>query len=116
MDEMNRRTPGFERAVAATHWGQPLSLDAPLPEGESVATNWHDDPARVAEARHNRVALASLVATLPPRQRRIVTSHYYGGKSLRSIGKQLAVSPQRVSQLHLAAINSLRERARAIPH
>ena len=111
--EMNRRTPGFERALAATHWGQPLSLDAPLPEGERVVTNWHDDPARVVELRLDRAALEQLVATLPPRQRRILTSHYFGGRSLRTIGKQLAVSPQRVSQLHLNAISALRERVRA---
>lgn len=111
--EMNRRTPGFERAVAATRWGQPLSLDAPLPEGESVATNWHEDPARVVESRQDRAALRRLIGTLPPRQRRIVTSHYFGGRSLRAIGAQLAVSPQRVSQLHLNAIAALRERARA---
>ena len=113
MAEMNRRTPGFERAVAATRWGQPLSLDAPLPEGESVTTNWHEDPARVVESRQDRAALRRLIRTLPPRQRRIVTSHYFGGCSLRAIGAQLAVSPQRVSQLHLHAIAALRERARA---
>jgi RNA polymerase sigma factor for flagellar operon FliA len=113
MAEMNRRTPGFERAVAATRWGQPLSLDAPLPEGESVTTNWHGDPARVVESRHDRAALQQLIGTLPPRQRRVVTSHYFGGRSLRAIGAQLAVSPQRVSQLHLTAIAALRERARA---
>lgn len=113
MAEMNRRAPGFERAVAATHWGQPLSLDAPLPEGESLVTNWHEDPARVVELRHDRIALARLVASLPKRQRRIVTSHYFGERSLRAIGQQLAVSPQRVSQLHIDAISTLRERARA---
>ncbi|HZY99902.1 MAG TPA: sigma-70 family RNA polymerase sigma factor [Candidatus Baltobacteraceae bacterium] len=115
MAEMNRHTPGFERAVAATHWGQPLSLDAPLPEGESVVTNWHEDPARVVESRQDRAALERLVESLPPRQRRIVAAHYFGGRSLRAIGEQLAVSPQRVSQLHLNAISSLRERARAAP-
>ncbi len=113
MAEMNRRTPGFERAVAATQWGQPLSLDAPLPEGERVVMNWHEDPARILERRYDRDALEQLVATLPPRQHRIVTSHYFGGRSLRAIGEQLAVSPQRVSQLHLNAISALRERARA---
>lgn len=116
MAEMNRRRPGFERAVAATNWGQPLSLDAPLPEGEDVVPNWQDDPARVFECRENRVALAQLVASLPPRQRRVVAAHYFGERSLRSIGRQLAVSSQRVSQLHLAAISRLRERACAAPH
>jgi RNA polymerase sigma factor FliA len=114
--EMNRRAPGFERALAATHWGQPLSLDAPLPEGESVVVNWHEDPARVVESRQDRAALEQLVAALPPRQRRVVASHYFGGRSLRAIGKQMAVSPQRVSQLHLNAISTLRERVRAEGH
>lgn len=113
MAEMNGHAPGFERAVAATRWGQPLSLDAPLPEGESLVTNWHEDPARVVESRQDRASLTRLIASLPPRQRRIVTSHYFGGRSLRAIGAQLAISPQRVSQLHLNAVSTLRERARA---
>jgi RNA polymerase sigma factor for flagellar operon FliA len=114
--EMNRHAPGFERAVAATHWGQPLSLDAPLPEGESIVLNWRDDPARVVERRQKRAALARLIATLSPRQRGVVMAHYFGEQSLRAIGKQLGISSQRVSQLHVTAIARMKEQAHAAPH
>ncbi|MGA9271989.1 MAG: sigma-70 family RNA polymerase sigma factor, partial [Candidatus Cybelea sp.] len=45
--EMEGRCPGDRRALAAADRGQPLSLDAPLPRGESVAQDWSDDPARI---------------------------------------------------------------------
>jgi len=35
--EMEARCPGYARAVAAAYRGQPLSLDAPLPIGESLS-------------------------------------------------------------------------------
>ena len=47
-DEMERHRPGYRRAIAAVYRGQPLSLDAPLPIGESVVSDWSDDPARIA--------------------------------------------------------------------
>jgi RNA polymerase sigma factor FliA len=106
--EMERRFPGYRRAVAAAYCGQPLSLDAPLPQGESLTGDWSEDPARLVEARSERRALARLISGLSPRQRQVVLLHYFNGKSLRSVGKQLAISPQRASQLHIAAIAGLK--------
>jgi RNA polymerase sigma factor FliA len=106
--EMERRYPGYNRAVTAAHRGQPLSLDAPLPYGETLSGDWSDDPARVVEQRLERLRLAALVAGLPPRQRDIVTLHYFKSRSLRSVGKAMAISPQRASQLHLGAIERLK--------
>jgi DNA-directed RNA polymerase specialized sigma subunit len=37
-----------------------------------------------------------------------VLAHYYGERSLRSLGAPLGISPQRVSQLHVAAMRRLR--------
>jgi RNA polymerase sigma factor (sigma-70 family) len=106
--EMEVRCPGYGRAVAAAYRGQPLSLDAPLPIGESLAGDWSDDPARIVEERSERARLNVLISSLPPRHRQIVLLHYFGGKSLRTIGKHLAISPQRASQLHLSAIAGLK--------
>jgi len=47
---------------------------------------------------------------LPPRQRALVVAHYFGERPLRALGEEMRVSPQRVSQLHLAAIVHLRRR------
>ncbi len=106
--EMDLRCPGYRRAVAAAYRGQPLSLDAPLPIGESLSGDWSDDPGRIVEHCSESERLAALVDGLPPRQRQVVLLHYYSGKSLRAIGRQLAISPQRASQLHTSAIAGLK--------
>lgn len=116
VEEMEARCPGYRRAVAAAYRGQPLSLDAPLPIGESLSGNWSDDPARLVEESSERAHLAALIAGLPPRQRQVVLLHYFNGKSLRTVGKQMAISPQRASQLHISAITGLRRQAHAAPH
>jgi RNA polymerase sigma factor FliA len=113
--EMEHRCPGFTRAMAATHRGQPLSLDAPLPEGESVVLDWSGDPARIVEHRYHCEAFASLIERLPARQRHVIFEHYFCGRSLRSIGATMRISPQRASQLHRDAIAGLRSRMHASP-
>ena len=114
--EMEKRCPGYRRAVAAAHRGQPLSLDAPLPRGEALAYDWSDDPARIVERRLERARLAEMIAELPQRLREVIMMHYFNETSLRSVGKRLAISPQRASQLHSSAITKLKRRADAAPH
>lgn len=115
MREMERRCPGYHRALTAAHRGQPLSLDAPLPLGEALVSDWSGDPAHIVERRIESAALATLLDGLPARQRQILSMHYYRGDSLRSIGRRLAISPQRASQLHLSAIEKLKRAAGAPP-
>ncbi len=113
--EMNRRCPGFARAVVAAHRGQPLSLDAPLPRGESLGGDWHEDPARICERRFEHAALAAQIAELPRRQREVLLLHYFAENSLRAIGRRLSISPQRASQLHISAIEKLKRQAHVAP-
>ena len=114
--EMERRRPGYLRAMAATYRGQPLSLDAPLPPGEALAQDWSADPAMACELRAKRDELRASIDALPPRQRDVVNAHYFGERSLRAIGRAMAISSQRASQLHLSALAKLRAgRVRASP-
>jgi RNA polymerase sigma factor for flagellar operon FliA len=115
-NDMEQRCPGYRRAVAAAYRGQPLSLDAPLPLGESLVNDWGDDPARIVERRSESAQLAELIAGLPQRQREVVLLHYFKGNSLRSVGRRLAISPQRASQLHLSAIAKLKRECCASPY
>lgn len=115
LEEMEQRCPGYRRALAAAHCGQPLSLDSPLPLGESLVNDWSGDPAAIVERKLESAALHALVDALPRRQRDVVLLHYYSQASLRRIGKRLAISPQRASQLHLAALAKLRRNAVAAP-
>jgi len=114
--EMERRFPGYRRALTAAYRGQPLSLDAPLPLGEALVNDWSGDPAHIVECRSASARLAALVDGLPPRQREVVLLHYYQGTSLRSVGRRLAISPQRASQLHLSAIARLKRENLAAPY
>lgn len=114
--EMEQRCPGYRRAVAAAHRGQPLSLDAPLPRGESLAYDWSEDPARIVERRLERAQLNELIDGLPRRQRDVLLLHYYHQTSLRTLAKRLAISPQRASQLHTGAIAKLKRGIHAAPH
>jgi RNA polymerase sigma factor (sigma-70 family) len=88
-------------------------LDAPLPRGESLVDDWSGDPARIVERRSERARLAAQIALLSPRQRDVVMMHYFNHNSLRAVGRRLAISPQRASQLHLSAIAKLRNLTRS---
>ncbi|MGH7682747.1 MAG: sigma-70 family RNA polymerase sigma factor [Vulcanimicrobiaceae bacterium] len=107
-NELDDVVPGFQRALAQVECGLPLSLDAPLPYGTRVGADWSGDPARIFESLARRQRVRAAVAQLPPRQREIVLHHYFGENSLRSLSQRMAVTPQRISQLHCAALNRLR--------
>ncbi len=108
LTEMEQRRPGFLRATLAVAQGVPLSLDRPLPEGERICSDWSNDPALLLEERCDRETIACAVDALPPRQRQVIRDHYYGEWSLRQVGRRLRISPQRASQLHIAAMKKLR--------
>lgn len=107
--EMERRRPALRRAAMHAYRHSPLSLDGPLPLGERVSCDWSCDPAAIASAQMERDGVHAALRRLPPRQRRVLHLHYFSGHSLHQIGRLLAISPQRASQLHLAALKNLRK-------
>jgi RNA polymerase sigma factor for flagellar operon FliA len=107
--ELERGHPGLGKARAEAHRGTPLSLDAPMPPGARLTHDRGADPAATVVAAADRERLQAAIGTLPARQRAIVVAHYFGERSLRALSDELRVSPQRVSQLHLAAIERMRE-------
>jgi RNA polymerase sigma factor for flagellar operon FliA len=109
------RSKRYARAAAVLHRATPVSLDAPLPEGERGPIDRGADPAVIVSERDERANLRALVDGLPERQRRLVLAHYYGRASLRRISVAFNVSPQRASQLHMSAIQRLRKAANASP-
>ncbi len=107
--EMERRRPALRRAALHAYRYTPLSLDGPLPAGESLSGDWGSDPALIAGERVEREGVRAALHALPARQRHVLSLHYFSGHSLHQIGKALAISPQRVSQLHKAALKNLRK-------
>ena len=116
IEEVDAVVPGFSRATVVAHRTQPLSLDAPLPENESLASDPGADPAHIIQARAESDILHQALRRLPERERRLVCAHYFGGHSLRDIGKKMRISPQRASQLHLAAVSRMKKALLAATH
>jgi RNA polymerase sigma factor (sigma-70 family) len=109
MAELERTRPALVRARADAFRGSPLSLDAPLPpDVRAPAGNADDDPAHVVVAVAERKRVHDAIRTLPPRQRTLVVAHYFADRPLRALSVEMRISPQRVSQLHLAAIQRIR--------
>ncbi len=106
--DLERRLPAVAAARAEVHRRTPLSLDHVLPLGERIEPDWSGDPQSVVAARLERRRVHAAIAALGPRQRSIVVAHYFGDKRLRELVEPLGVSPQRVSQLHLNALERLR--------
>jgi len=49
------------------------------------------------------------IATLPPREQRVIALYYYNEVTMKDIGTELGVNESRVSQLHARAIRRLRD-------
>ena len=108
-NEMEIRRPSLRRAALHAYRYTPLSLDSPLPVDESLRPDWTQDPAQLAAQTLHREYIQSALMKLTRRQRSVVTLYYYFNKSLYEIGRALAISPQRASQLHVAALRNLRK-------
>jgi RNA polymerase sigma factor for flagellar operon FliA len=107
--EMEIRRPGLRRATVHSHRYAPLSLDGPLPANERLSADSAADPAAIAVVRGELAEVHDAISRLSPRQQRLVHLHYFRERSLHHIGKAFQISPQRASQLHLAALKSLRK-------
>jgi RNA polymerase sigma factor (sigma-70 family) len=105
---MQHSSPALFNARTEAHRRAPLSLDYPLPRGERLQIDRADDPQTLIEARTDLGRVYGAIAELPSRQRRIVLAHYFAERKLRELVAPLHISPQRVSQLHLLALKTLR--------
>ena len=108
MGEMERCTAGLRAARVAVHRHSPLSLEATFVSDGPAFADLGADPARAALEAGERREVVEAIALLPQRQRTIVALHYYNRVSLHAIGARMQVSAQRVSQLHLRALERLR--------
>ncbi len=106
--EMEQRVPALKRARTEAHRGTPVSIDAPLPNSERIELAADHDPLAVTVERAERARLRIALDVLPARERSVIDAHYFAERSLRTLSREMDVSPQRVSQLHLMAIARLR--------
>lgn len=66
-------------------------------------------PEKAFEEREVRDRIRAAIASLPPRERKVVALYYYGEATMKQIGAEIGVNESRVSQLHARAIQRLRK-------
>lgn len=79
------------------------SLPAALVPSEPQA------PDRAYEEQEVRDRIRAAIASLPPRERKVIGLYYYGESTMKQIGAEIGVNESRVSQLHARAIQRLRK-------
>lgn len=65
-------------------------------------------PEQLFQSHELRDRVRAAIASLPPRERKVVGLYYYGEATMKEIGAQIGVNESRVSQLHARAIQRLR--------
>lgn len=93
-------------ALAAIPLTQVKSLD---PTNDELSRNTNQTPASDIEMAEEKKLLADAIASLPERERTIVTLYFKEDLRLKEIGQILGLSESRVSRLLTAAQLQLRE-------
>jgi len=66
-------------------------------------------PDTAYEKLETRDRVRAAIASLPIRERKVVSLYYYGEATMKEIGSEIGVNESRVSQLHARAIKRLRD-------
>ena len=66
-------------------------------------------PDKAFEEKEVRDRIRAAIASLPPRERRVVALYYYAEATMKQIGAEIGVNESRVSQLHARAVQRLRK-------
>ena len=81
--------------------------ESSLPEALIPSEPERPDAAYERAETTNRVRAA--IATLPPREQKVIGLYYYQEATMKEIGQEIGVNESRVSQLHARAIRRLKE-------
>jgi RNA polymerase sigma factor for flagellar operon FliA len=65
-------------------------------------------PERAYEVLEVRERIRAAVASLPPRERRVIGRYYFDEATMKQIGAEIGVNESRVSQLHARAVQRLK--------
>jgi RNA polymerase sigma factor for flagellar operon FliA len=95
-----------------------IESTSPLATGENVdeaclppalVPSEPDQPDQALEKSEVRDRVRAAIASLPPRERKVISLYYYGEVTMKQIGAEIGVNESRVSQLHARAIKRLRQ-------
>jgi RNA polymerase sigma factor FliA len=66
-------------------------------------------PDAAYERNEMQQRVRAAIATLPPREQKVIGLYYYGEATMKQIGQEIGVNESRVSQLHARAIRRLKD-------
>jgi RNA polymerase sigma factor FliA len=81
--------------------------DSSLPEALVPAEP--ERPDHLYEREETRARVRAAIASLPPREQKVIGLYYYGEATMKQIGAEIGVNESRVSQLHARAIRRLKD-------
>jgi RNA polymerase sigma-B factor len=88
----------------------PVSLDAPVADGDTAPTDRLGDLDPSFATAEARVVLARILSDLSPRDRQILEMRFFGGCSQAEIGAEIGVTQMQVSRLLSRLLERLRRR------
>src|SRR5512144_3102144 len=68
-----------------------------------------EQPDEAYERQETKERVTAAIASLPPREQKVIGLYYYGEATMKQIGAEIGVNESRVSQLHARAIRRLRD-------
>jgi RNA polymerase sigma factor FliA len=68
-----------------------------------------EQPDDAYEREQTKERVKNAIASLPPREQKVIGLYYYSEATMKQIGSEIGVNESRVSQLHARAIRRLRE-------
>ncbi len=91
---------------------RPISLEAPIADGETTLAAVLGGPDDRFERADDRMRVSRLLAALTPRERRILYMRFYEERTQREIADDIGVTQMQVSRLLGGILSRLRDRLR----
>src|SRR5262245_47684436 len=95
-----------------------IESTSPLSAGENIdgaslppalVPSEPQSPDKAFEEQEIRDRVRAAIASLPPRERKVIGMYYYAEATMKQIGVEIGVNESRVSQLHARAVQRLRK-------
>ncbi|MEJ2008478.1 MAG: FliA/WhiG family RNA polymerase sigma factor [Acidobacteriota bacterium] len=112
-DRQFQRLLGELQGLNVTSLQEPAFLEGHS-LGEKMADTAEENPFALCERAEMSGLLEQAMSKLPPRKRQLLELYYFKGLTMREAGIRMGVCESRVSQIHSAAVASLKTRMNEI--
>ncbi len=99
-------------------WMRPNQIpETNVVDEKNLPAQGHDsNPYELCYRNEQRDILARAAATLPEKERTVLTLYYEGELTMKQIGERMGVDESRISQIHSCAMSRLRNKVKRIVH